>query len=159
MQAVAELVAIGAPAVEALIASLNNAAPEVRWRALVALGWIGDTRAVEPLLNALRDSAWEVRHNAAWALGQIADPQAADDLVTTMRDDDEQVCVMAAYALARMQESQRLQLGLNDADERTWRAARAALSLLANDTGLVSQHQGQQAPVSRIQANHIVREA
>jgi HEAT repeat protein len=140
IRAVGNLVTIGAPAVEALIASLEEADPEVRWRALVALAWIGDTQAVEPLIHALADTRWEVRQNAAWALGQIGDKRAADGLHRAMRDDDEQVCVLAAYALARMNASGRLQSYVGEANERARRAATAALSLLANDTQFLRQH-------------------
>lgn len=140
IQAVGELAAIGAPAMPALIACMNEANAEVRWRALVALGWIGDSKSVEPLLDALCDSAWEVRQSAAWALGQIGDVRAADGLLAAMRDHDEQVCVLAAYALARMKDHGRLQSCLNQAGERTSRAADAALSLLATEIELARLH-------------------
>jgi HEAT repeat protein len=140
LQAVGDLVTIGAPAVEPLIASLEDTNPEVRWRALVALGWIGDTRAIEPLLDALSDTIWEVRQNAAWALGHIGDIRASEGLYRAAHDDDEQVCVLAAYALARMNDAVRLQSCLSETGERIRRAANAALSLLANDAQLVRQH-------------------
>jgi HEAT repeat protein len=125
-------VTIGKLAVQPLVGLLADANPEVRWRAIVALGWIGDTEAVEPLLVTLNDRVWEVRQNAAWALGQIGDHLAAEYLFTAMHDEDEQVCVLAAYALARMNDGAHLQSGSDSDNECTWRAASAGLSLLAH---------------------------
>jgi len=141
IQAVSDLVAIGQPALEPLIAGLPNSSAEARWRAIVALGWIGDPKAIEALLTGLGDSVWEVRQNAAWALGQIADTRTAEALLKAMHDQDEQVTVLAAYALARMGDIQRLQSALLDEHELARRAASAGLHLLLNNYDSVRHHQ------------------
>jgi len=134
IQAVSDLVAVGVPAIVPLIACLTDTNLDVRWRVIVALGWIGDPQAVEPLMAALSDSVWEVRQNAAWALGQIGDSRTAEHLQKALYDEDEQVCILAAYAMARIGDPERLQLGLGAQDEHARRAASAGLSLLTNDT-------------------------
>lgn len=134
IQAVSDLVAIGKPAVQPLIDASTDENPDIRWRVLVALGWLGDRQAVKPLLAALSDSLWEVRQNAAWALGQIGDHHAAERLLKAMHDEDEQVCVLAAYALARMNDVTHLQSGRDSDNEVTCRVANAGLSLLAHHT-------------------------
>jgi HEAT repeat protein len=132
IQAVSDLVALGAPAVLSLMTSLTDNNPDVRWRVIVALAWIGDPQAVEPLIAALSDNVWEVRQNAAWALGQIRDPRASEHLLKAIYDEDEQVCILAAYALVRIGDTQRLLSGLGEENEHPRRAASAGLSLLTN---------------------------
>jgi HEAT repeat protein len=128
----ADLMTEGIPIIPMLIAALADANPDVRWRVIVTLGWIGDSQAIEPLVDALSDSIWEVRQNAAWALGQIGGSRAAKHLSKAMYDEDEQVCVLATYALARIGEIEQLHPGLHEHNEHARRAASAALSLLMN---------------------------
>ena len=64
-------VALGALAVEPLIAALKDENSDVRQAAAKALGKIGDPRAVEPLIDALQDKEWFVRRTAAEALISI----------------------------------------------------------------------------------------
>jgi hypothetical protein len=69
--------ALGAPAMEPLIAALkdkDSKDSDVRQAAAEALGEIKDPRAVEPLIAALKDAKWRVRYAAAYALGEIGDP-------------------------------------------------------------------------------------
>ncbi|MFQ5520302.1 MAG: HEAT repeat domain-containing protein, partial [Candidatus Methylomirabilia bacterium] len=62
---------IGAPAVELLIAALEDERGDVRVGAARALGRIGDARAVEPLIGILGDTDWQVRRVAAEALDRL----------------------------------------------------------------------------------------
>jgi len=62
------LVAIGEPAVQPLIAALEDKNEYVRWSVTEALGQIGDRRAIEPLTAVLKDSEEDVRKAAATAL-------------------------------------------------------------------------------------------
>jgi HEAT repeat protein len=64
-------VALGALAMEPLIAALKDENEYVREAAAEALGKIGDPRAVEPLIDALQDKEWFVRRTAAEALISI----------------------------------------------------------------------------------------
>ena len=84
-----ELVKMGEPAVEPLIAALSD--PETPSRSLGmiagALEEIGDPRAVEPLILALHDEERGLRFNAARALGELGDPRAVEPLITAFAQD------------------------------------------------------------------------
>ena len=69
------LVALGGPAVPALIQLLSHRQPHVRWEAAKALGAVADPIAASALVNALEDRDGDVRWLAAEglvALGQDA---------------------------------------------------------------------------------------
>lgn len=71
------LVAIGRPAVPALMRALKNRNEDIRWEAAKALSQIGDSRAAVALAGALRDENSGVRWLAAEGLiimGQDALP-------------------------------------------------------------------------------------
>ena len=51
------------------------------WRALIALGEIGDERAIEPLVGALKDQNEYNRFKAALLLVRIGDPRAMVPLI------------------------------------------------------------------------------
>ncbi|MEM4359662.1 MAG: HEAT repeat domain-containing protein [Candidatus Bilamarchaeaceae archaeon] len=70
-----EVVAIGKPAVSALIDALKDEYLSVRKGAAEALVEIGKP-AVPALIDALKDEYWFVRREAAWALGKIAEKTA-----------------------------------------------------------------------------------
>jgi cyclophilin family peptidyl-prolyl cis-trans isomerase/HEAT repeat protein len=55
---------------------LDAGHPELRRRAVLAAGRVGDRRALEPLIHALSDADSAVRSEAAFALGQIGDSSA-----------------------------------------------------------------------------------
>ena len=63
------LAAIGAPAVEPLLATLKDV--RLREDAAHALGHIRDARAVEPLIALLEDKEWTMRREAVQALSEI----------------------------------------------------------------------------------------
>lgn len=99
-----DLVRIGSPAVEALIAALEDANPGVRAGAARALGKIGDTRALNALISRLRhDTHAEVRKNAVWAL-HMGDIRAIDALIGALRDSDEWVRFGAVIVLSKIGE-------------------------------------------------------
>jgi HEAT repeat protein len=77
------LTKIGAPAVEQLIALLQDrkSPGEVRAAAARTLGIIGDARAITPLSGALRDENAFLRQQSALALGVIGEP-ALDQLMS-----------------------------------------------------------------------------
>jgi|ERR1700722_397187 HEAT repeat protein len=116
--AVQELVKIGTPAVEPLIAALKDPRWYVRESAVDALGEINDPRVIEPLIavlndmpsvqsaakaalikigvpaveqliSALKDADARVRRwNAASVLGEIKDPRAVEPLIAALNDTD-----------------------------------------------------------------------
>ena len=105
---VARCAAIGAPAVEPLIAALRDKNGWTRRDAAEALGQIGDRRAVEPLIAALRDKSGDVhRPDAARALGEIGDLRALEPLIAALGDwkvgnYPEELCREVAGALGRI---------------------------------------------------------
>ena len=80
-----ECVRIGAPAVEPLVAALEDESTDVRNAAAEALGKSGDARAVEPLIVALRDEDKSVCRNAAEALGELKDARAVEPLIAALK--------------------------------------------------------------------------
>jgi HEAT repeat protein len=91
------LIQIGTPAVEPLIAALQDSRWEVRFAAARALGRIGDPRAVEPLIAALKEE--DGRSSAARAPGEIGDARAVEPLIFALKDEDIGVRSAAAKAL------------------------------------------------------------
>ena len=71
---------IGSPAVEPLIAAMEDGNSDVREAAAIALGQIGSP-AVEPLIATLEDGNPDVREAAAITLGQIGDVRAIEPLI------------------------------------------------------------------------------
>ena len=126
------LVRIGPLALEELVPLAVHPDPDVRWKACVALGEIGDRRAAPvlierltdldrfvrgravsalvrlgapaggPLARALEDPDARIRQGAAEALGQIGDPAAMEGLLIAIRDPVESVRRAAAVALLRL---------------------------------------------------------
>jgi HEAT repeat protein len=102
-----ECAAIGAPAVETLVAVLQNASLTVRKNAAEALGKIGDARAVEPLIAALEDTNVSIRDCAAEALGKIVHAQGTETLTAALQNASPKVRKNAAGALAKSGEGVR----------------------------------------------------
>jgi HEAT repeat protein len=75
------LVFIGGPSVEPLTGLLNDSDSELRRRAVLALGEIGDTRATDPLISALNDTDENVRDQTFRALGNMKDIKAVEILI------------------------------------------------------------------------------
>lgn len=75
---------IGAPAVDSLMAVLQDksATPEMRAASARTLGMIGDKRSIKGLALLLKDERYFVRQQAARALGQMGEP--AVDLLLEM---------------------------------------------------------------------------
>ena len=96
-----QIVAIGAPAVDPLIAALrNDSDPVVRWASAEALGRIGDGRALDPLIAALAsDSHADVRWHAADSLGTLGDIRAIPALTAAKNDKDSWVRDFAKKSL------------------------------------------------------------
>ncbi len=76
----------------------KNRNPELRKKALVALGAVADARAVAALLDALADSVEEVRAAAAKALGDRKEKSAEPRLLLLLKRRDP----AAAMALAQL---------------------------------------------------------
>lgn len=127
-QAQKALVDIGEPAVEALIAAMEEDLEDYPMRYVIApLGEIGDPRAVEALLKAVGDPSAAVRSAAVEALGEIRDPRVFEPVVNALGDSDKSVRFYAAMGLGQIGDARAgdaLVTALKDPDEsvRSWAA-------------------------------------
>lgn len=121
-----------AGALDVLIAALRHDELEVRWRAVVALGWLGDARAIEALTGLLPGAPYEIKINAVWALGQIGDARAVETLLALIHAEDAldpDVAYNAALALLRLGKPDMLRHDLERAPgDSAFRVAHAALA-------------------------------
>ena len=98
------LVGLGAPALDTVIAALNNPDVETNKALLPHLKQhnVKDPRLVEPLVRQLRSNDWFVRHSAAESLGRIGDLRAVEPLANALRDDNRIVREEVARVLGEM---------------------------------------------------------
>jgi HEAT repeat protein len=98
------LVGLGVPALDTVIAALNNPDVEVSKALLPHLKQhnVKDPRLVEPLVRQLRSNDWFVRHSAAESLGRIGDLRAVEPLAHALRDDNRIVREEVARVLGEM---------------------------------------------------------
>jgi HEAT repeat protein len=89
----------GGRALEPLIGACADANPQVRSRAVWALGKTRYPRAYETILRLTDDPEGYVRYDAAIALGVLGDERAIASLVALMQKPDEQHCVDSAAAM------------------------------------------------------------
>ncbi|MBO0859413.1 MAG: HEAT repeat domain-containing protein [Chloracidobacterium sp.] len=137
-QAAIALASFSQPAVEPLIAALNNGNPSVRRNAAWAIGEIRGglamdrNAAVEPLIASLGDQDSWVRVAAAFSLGEMRPLRATESLIAALGDAEWRVRGMAARALGEMKARAALEslrsLSLHDENEQVRRKAAQALS-------------------------------
>jgi len=101
-KAVEALSKLGTPAVAGLIGALQHNDDDVRWKAAIGLGEIGDPNAIPSLINLLCDDDRYVRSRAAYALSMIGEP-AVDPLICALREGDGNLRWGAAIALGKIQ--------------------------------------------------------
>ena len=82
------LTELGQPAVERLIAALDDKDEFTRKQAILALGDIQDPAAVEPLIENLKDEDWWIRLTSAAALEKIGDPRGRVAIKPLLKDKD-----------------------------------------------------------------------
>jgi HEAT repeat protein len=92
--------------VETLIMSLQHKNADMRKRAAIELGEIGDARAVEPLIAALEDPDAPHSHILR-ALGKIGDTRAVKPLIAAL--ENKYYCTEAAKALGRIGDVQAVE--------------------------------------------------
>ena len=92
----------GEPAVEPLMAALNDRSPLVRKHAAAILGNRRVAKAIEPLRRLLKDKDPEVRAAAATALGSFKDIATCNSLLLLMQDKDDAVRAGALDGLNKM---------------------------------------------------------
>jgi len=130
---------IGAPAVEPLMAALDDKDSVVRLRAAWALGRIGDERAIQKLILTLQDGDWSVRMRAADALGMLGARQATSALLLLLRDKNADVRRHVIAALTKIADpgsADRLGVTLRDADWRVRMGAALALAAIGDEKSL-----------------------
>ena len=91
------LVALGGPAVPALIQLLSHRQPHVRWEAAKALGAVADPIAASALVNALKDRDGDVRWLAAEGLVALG-RDALQPLLAALMERSERDLVMRRRA-------------------------------------------------------------
>ncbi|MBN1122252.1 MAG: HEAT repeat domain-containing protein [Anaerolineae bacterium] len=99
-KAVQALVKIGTPAVEPLIAALEDEDENARRSAAETLGYIRDVRAVDPLIDTIRHEDTVFGGIATAALGDIGDARAVEPLIAVL--DDEKLRSSAYNALVKI---------------------------------------------------------
>ncbi len=87
-----------------LIGALQHHDDDVRWKAAIALGEIGDPRAVGPLIALLCDEDRFVKGRSAHALGLIGEV-AVDPLIHALQEGDGNLRWGAAIALGKIRDT------------------------------------------------------
>src|SRR5262249_47576563 len=90
------------PVIEALIALLKDENRDVRSRAAISLGQLGESNenVIEALIALLKDQDRDVRDSAAYALGQLGESNenVIEALIALLKDQGSDVRDSAAYA-------------------------------------------------------------
>lgn len=144
-QAHEELVHIGKPALEPLIAALKDKDAKVRWLAVSALTDIGDERAVESVsvavIAALKDDDTDERLRAAVHLGENPDARAVEPLIAALKDKDANVRMEAVSALGDIGDERAVDpliIVLRDARQHEetamWSVAFNALTMIGSNS-------------------------
>lgn len=131
---------IGAPAVEPLIAALQDSHGHELSYTIAPLGEIGDARAVEPLIPFLKDSDSAVRSATAEALGKIRDARAVAPLTAALQDSDKSVRFHAALALGEIRDARAVDslshALIRDTDATVRKFAARALGEIGDKTAI-----------------------
>jgi HEAT repeat protein len=96
------LVAIGQPAVDALLRAASHEDASIRMKAVSALDQLRCPRAVGVYIRALRDEHWMVREEAALALSHLPAKLTEGHLVAALDEIDDQVRCTAAWVLGEI---------------------------------------------------------
>ncbi len=132
------LVALGAPALDPILAALSDGDAQVSKALITHLKQheVKDRRLVEPLLKQLHSSDWLVRQAAAESLGRIGDRRALEGLTGALRDDNRLVREDAARALGEMGDASVVDALLAALRDRTTAQAARALGRLGDTRAL-----------------------
>lgn len=125
------LTQIGTESVPYLINALENPDEDVRWKAAISLGEIGDRRAIDPLISLLGDEDRFVRSRAAYALGimgeQVIQPLA--EVLSTEKNPD--LRLGAVMALGRIQADPATRLLIRATTDSSGDVRQEAMTALA----------------------------
>lgn len=108
--------------------------PDVRWRAALVLGGLGDPRAIPALSRALRDPEVLVHRTAAESLVQIGGPGAASALTRVLGDSRPSLVNAAMNGLQQMGETAvtPLMIALYSEDAQTQHNAATVLGYIGS---------------------------
>jgi HEAT repeat protein len=112
-------------ALEGLVAACSHPDHKVCFRAVWALGKIGDRRAFDTILRLCGDEHGHVRYDAAMALGDLGDERARPFLWELVMRDDQEDCTGSAALMALRRTAPPLSRGREKELERfaEWRWA------------------------------------
>jgi HEAT repeat protein len=139
------LIAIGAPAVPALIKALDSSDGDVRAYSARALGIIEDKRAEEPLIRHIKDENTTVAAAAALALGTAGTEASVRPLIAALKAPDMMTRVNATISLGTLNAKDAVEplTAIMDADEdpyvREW-SARALENITGNRYKYKDEH-------------------
>lgn len=110
LELVEEAVAIGEPAVLALLDALSAVKADQRSNVINVLSRIGSRRSVPALIKLLDDENDDVKLWILHALGMIGDPEAVSAMSLAFLDDNENVQIGAAVALRHIDHDDAVQV-------------------------------------------------
>jgi HEAT repeat protein len=130
-----EIVAIGSPAIPALLPALNEGTGTpvdraVRLEILEVFAQAGDASVTSVLLKALEDADAEIRQAAAKALGPLRDPSVVPSLRLVLSDENSDVRRAVVASLGLLKDAPSLRSALSDDDVRVREEAVASLGVL-----------------------------
>jgi beta-lactamase regulating signal transducer with metallopeptidase domain len=142
-QAALALAAISRPAIDSLVAALDDRSPAVRRNALWAIGearggmLVYRHAALAPAIRLLGDADATVRRAAAWCLSELKSSDAVEPLIVALTDVDPAVRGTAAFALGEIKDDRAADAlahaGRADPDAQVRKAADWALSEIRGD--------------------------
>ncbi len=142
-QAALALASISRPAIDSLVAALDDRAPAVRRNAAWAIGearggfMVNRSAALMPLIRLLSDGDATVRRAAAWGLSELKSYDAVEPLIGTLNDSDPAVRGTAAFALGEIKDDRAAaaltQVSKSDPDAKVREAAYWALAEIRGD--------------------------
>jgi beta-lactamase regulating signal transducer with metallopeptidase domain len=137
-QAALALASISRPAIDDLVAALDDRAPAVRRNAAWAIGearggaLVYRHAALAPLIRLLGDGDATVRRAAAWGLSELKSQDAVEPLIVTLGDRDPAVRGTAAFALGEIKDDRAAdalaRIAATDRDPEVRKAADWALA-------------------------------
>lgn len=103
---------LGKPAVKPLIDMLKNSNCYVVVEAIWTLGEIGDNRAVDPLIRILKNENNLVRWEAVSALGKIGDEKIVKFINPLLNDQDNHIRTIAKEVIERLKKNTKKEMSI-----------------------------------------------
>ena len=124
------LIAIGTPAVDALLAAMQSENQRLRVRTTLTLGEIADPRTLHALLQALKDGDIKVRRAVVMALGRLGDARGYEALIALLDEKDKDLRSEIIQALSDSRDPRLIPLFTKMAQSRNeWERGLAVSAL------------------------------